>query len=191
LEVRVGEWVEYCNNRHFHEAIDTGMDTTGGRVSGSLTLSKGKQYPVDYWDKNDLTNRYGVPGSYDREYQFNISGTYIFPYGILLSAYFAHEQGRPFNRTIPLSLDQGRRTIAAEPRGSKRYPSQTYLDMRLEKEFKLYKQMRLKLLIDVWNIFNDDYNYGVASTNAALDAYLRPTNYTLPRRAQLGIRLVF
>jgi len=161
------------------------------QVSGSLTLSKGKQYPVDYWDKNDLINRYGVPGSYDREYQFKISGTYIFPYGILLSAYFAHEQGRPFNRSIPLSLDQGRRTIAAEPRGSKRYPSQTYLDMRLEKEFKLYKQMRLKLLIDVWNIFNADYNYGVASTNAASDAYLAPTNYTLPRRAQLGIRFVF
>ncbi len=154
-------------------------------------MSKGKRYPRDYWDKNDLINMYGVPGSYDREYQFKISGTYIFPYGILLSAYFAYEQGRPYNRTIPISLAQGRREIAAEPRGSKRYPNQTYLDLRLEKEFRLWKKTRLKLLIDVWNIFNTDYHYWVASTDADSDAYLAPGGYVLPRRAQLGIRFVF
>jgi len=154
-------------------------------------LSRSRQYPRGYWDKNDLINMYGVPGSYVREYQFKISGTYIFPYGIMLSAYFAHEQGRPFNRTIPISLDQGRRTIAAEPRGSKRYPNQTYLDLRLEKEFRLLGNTRLKLLIDVWNIFNADYHYRVAETNAASEAYLAPAGYTLPRRAQLGIHFVF
>jgi len=126
------------------------------QVSGSLTLSKAKQYPVGYSDKNSLINMYGVPGSYDREYQFKISGTYIFPYGIMLSAYFAHEQGRPYNRTVRVGLDQGRRTIAAEPRDSKRFPSQTYLDLRVEKEFRIWKEMRLKLLVDVWNIFNAD-----------------------------------
>jgi hypothetical protein len=156
-----------------------------------LTLSKARGYPVDYWDRNDLINRYGVPGSYDREWQFKISGTYIFPYGIMLSAYFAHEQGRPFNRTIVAYLDQGRRTIAAEERGSQRYPNPTYLDLRVEKEFRLFKQARLKLLIDIWNIFNSDYNNSVASTNWESDAYLRPSYYTLPRRAQIGIRFVF
>jgi len=161
------------------------------QVDGSLTLSKGKQYPVGYSDRNDLINMYGVPGSYDREYQFKISGTYIFPYGFMLSAYFAYEQGRPFNREIVLYLDQGRRSIAAEERGSQRYPNPTYLDLRLEKEFRLFKQARLKLLIDVWNLFNSDYNNYVASTNAESDAYLAPSGYTLPRRAQLGIRFVF
>jgi len=87
------------------------------QVSGSLTLSKGLQYPVGYWDRNDLINMYGVPSYYDREFQFKLSGTYIFPYGIMLSAYFAHDQGRPFNREIVLGLDQGRRDIAAEERG--------------------------------------------------------------------------
>ena len=161
------------------------------QVSGSLTLSKGRQYPIGYSDRNDLTNMYGVPGNYDREYMFKISGTYIFPYGIMFSAYFAHEQGRPFNRTIPVYLDQGRREIAAEPRGSQRYPSQTYLDLRLEKEFGLWKQTRLKLLIDVWNIFNADYHYWVASSNAESDAYLAPGGIAVPRRAQLGIRFLF
>jgi len=161
------------------------------QVSGSLTLSKAKQFPKGHSDKNNLINMYGVPGNFDREFQFKLSGTYIFPYGIMLSAYFAHVQGRPYNRTVPVSLDQGRRSIAAEERGSKRYPNQTYLDLRLEKELRLYKQMRLKLLIDVWNIFNTHYHYWIASTNAATEAYLAPGGYVLPRRAQLGIRLVF
>jgi len=161
------------------------------QVDGSLTLSKARQYPVGYRDRNDLINMYGVPGYYDREYQLKISGTYIFPYGIMLSAYFAYEQGRPFNREIPIGLDQGRRWIAAEERGSKRYPDPTYLDLRLEKEFGLWGNSRLKFLIDVWNIFNSDYNNSVASTDAASDAYLAPSGYVLPRRAQLGIRFVF
>ncbi len=161
------------------------------QVDGSLTLSKSREYPVGFSDPNNLINMYGVPGYYDREYQFKISGTYIFPYGIMLSAYFSYEQGRPFNREVAVQLNQGRRMIAAEERGSQRYPNPTYLDMRLEKEFRLWKQTRLKLLIDVWNIFNADYYYYVAETNAASDAYLAPSGYVLPRRAQLGIRLVF
>jgi outer membrane receptor protein involved in Fe transport len=161
------------------------------QVSGSLTLTRSRRYPKGYTDKNSLINNYDVPDTYDREYQFKISGTYIFPYGIMFSAYFAHEQGRPLNRTIPVSLDQGRREIAAEPRGSQRLPSQTYLDLRVEKEFKLWKETRLKFLIDVWNIFNNDYHYEIASMNAASAAYLAPRNYALPRRAQLGVRFVF
>lgn len=161
------------------------------QVSGSMTLSRSRQYPKGYSDKNSLINMYDVPGNYDRGYQFKLSGTYIFPYGIMISAYFAHEQGRPYNRTLRVWLDQGYRTIAAEERGSKRFPNQTYLDLRLEKEFKLWNNVRLKLLIDVWNIFNTEYNYWVASTNADSDAYLAPGGFVLPRRAQLGIRFVF
>jgi outer membrane receptor protein involved in Fe transport len=158
------------------------------QVSGSFTWSKGRQYPKGYWDRNDLINMYG---DYDREYQFKISGTYIFPWGIMFSAYFAYDQGRPFNREIVVGLDQGRRDIAAEERGSKRYPNPTYLDLRVEKEFRLWGNSRLKLLIDVWNIFNADYNNWVAETNAESDAYLSPSGYVLPRRAQIGIRFVF
>jgi hypothetical protein len=161
------------------------------QVDGSFTLAKTLQFPKDYWDRNDLINMYDVPGSYDRGWQFKISGTYIFPYGFMLSAYFAHEQGRPFNRIVRVSLDQGGRNIAAEERGSQRYPNPTFLDLRLEKEFRIWKQTRLKFLIDIWNIFNTDYNNSVASRNADSDAYLAPTYYVLPRRAQIGIRFVF
>ena len=85
----------------------------------------------------------------------------------MLSAYFAHEQGTPFNRTIPLWLPgQGNVTIAAEERGSQRFPNPTYLDLRVEKEFGLWGNSRLKFLIDIWNVFNTDYYTSVASTNA-------------------------
>ncbi|MDH4217987.1 MAG: TonB-dependent receptor [Candidatus Aminicenantes bacterium] len=161
------------------------------QVNGSLTLAKARDYPVGYSDKNSLINRYGVAGYFDREYQFKMSGTYIFPYGIMITAYFSHEQGRAFNRTVRVPLDQGRQTVAAEEPGSQRYPDQTFLDLRVEKEFRLWKTTRLKLLIDVWNLLNNDANQRVASTNAASDAYLAPTSYDLPRRAQIGIRFVF
>ena len=162
------------------------------QMNGSFTLSKALSYPVGYGDKNDLINMYGVPGYYDREYQFKMSATYIFPYGIMLSAYFAYEQGRPFNRVVVVELDQEQyQEIAAEERGSKRFPNPTYLDFRLEKEFRLWKQTRLKLMIDVWNLFNADYHYGVASTDADSAAYLAPGGYVMPRRAQLSIRIVF
>jgi outer membrane receptor protein involved in Fe transport len=110
----------------------------------------------------------------------------------MLSAYFAHEQGTPFNRTIPLWLPgQGNVTIAAEKRGSQRFPNQTYLDLRVEKEFGFWGKSRLKLLMDMWNVFNTDYHTWNASTNAASPAYLAPGGYILPRRTQLGIRFVF
>jgi hypothetical protein len=110
----------------------------------------------------------------------------------MLSAYFAHEQGTPFNRTIRLWLPgQGDVTVAAEKRGSQRYPNQTYLDLRVEKEFGIWRNARLKFLIDIWNVFNADYHISVASTSAASSAYLAPRSYVLPRRAQLGVRLVF
>ena len=109
----------------------------------------------------------------------------------MLSAYFAYEQGRHFNREIPIWLDQGRVEIAAEERGSQRFPNPTYLDLRLEKEFRLWGNSRLKFLIDVWNIFNADYHYWVASSNAESDAYLAPGGIAVPRRAQLGIRFLF
>jgi hypothetical protein len=161
-------------------------------LSGSLALSRARQFPVGYSDKNDLINMYDVPGYYDRGYQFKLSASYVFPYGIMLSAFFAHEQGAPFNRTIPLWLPgQGNVTVAAEKRGSQRYPNQTYLDLRVEKEFGLWGNSRLKFLIDIWNVFNTDYHTRVASTNAESPAYLAPRNYILPRRAQLGVRFVF
>jgi outer membrane receptor protein involved in Fe transport len=161
------------------------------QVSGSFTWSKTLQYPKGYSDRNYLINTYGVPGPYDRDWQFKISGTYIFPYGIMCSAYFAYDQGRPFNREIAVTLDQGKRRIAAEERGSKRYPNPTYLDLRVEKEFGLWGNSRLKFLIDIWNVFNADYYGSVAETNAVSDAYLAPVNFVLPRRAQLGFRFVF
>jgi len=169
------------------------------QVFGSFTYSKGRDFPERSTDPNYLINTHGRAGNMDREYALKLSGTYIFPYGIMFSAYFAHvsayfshEQGRPFNRTILLTgLDQGIRRIAAEKRGSQRYPDVTFLDLRVEKDFRLYKQARLKLLIDVWNIFNADYYSGIAETNADSDVYLAPQGFTLPRRAQLGIRFVF
>jgi hypothetical protein len=82
-------------------------------------------------------------------------------------------------------------SIAAEKRGALRMPSQPYLDLRVEKEFRLFGNARLKFLIDVWNVFNTDYHYWVAETIGDSEAYLAPSDWVRPRRAQLGVRFVF
>jgi hypothetical protein len=161
------------------------------QMNASLTLAKALQFPVGYEDPNDNINSYDVPGSYDREYQFKIAASYFFPYGINVSTYFSHEQGRPFNRTVRVRLNQGGQTIAAEPRGSKRYPNQTFLDLRIEKEIRIWNDHKFKLLIDIWNLFNSDAYRSVVSTLATSSNYLVGTSYDLPRRAQIGIRYVF
>jgi len=70
-------------------------------------------------------------------------------------------------------------------------PNPTYLDLRVEKEFGLWGNSKLKFLIDIWNGFNTDYYSSVASTNGLSDAYLDPVGFVLPRRAQLGFRFIF
>ncbi len=161
------------------------------QMNASLTLAKALDFPVGYSDPNDNINRYDVPGSYDREYQFKIAASYFFPYGINVSTYFSHEQGRPFNRAVRVWLNQGGRTIAAEPRGSKRYPSQTFLDLRIEKEIYLKGEVKLKVLIDVWNLLNKAAYSSVVSTLGTSSNYLVGTSYDRPRRAQIGLRFVF
>jgi len=161
------------------------------QMNANLTLSRARDFPKGYRDPNDNINMYGVPGYYDRGYQFKLNGTYFFPYGINVGLFFSYEQGRPFNRTVRVRLNQGSRSIAAEERGSKRYPDQIFLDMRLEKEFRLWKEAKLKLLIDAWNLLNRAAYRDVVSTLAESPNYLVGRLYDLPRRAQIGIRFIF
>jgi hypothetical protein len=93
----------------------------------------------------------------------------------------------------------GRVTFMIEPRGSQRYPLQKNLDVRVEKYFIIAGKYQLGAFFDVFNVFNeavitswgtrinyDWYTDGPASTSGH-DLY----GLNLPRRARLGIRLIF
>mgnify|MGYP001084322232 CR=1 FL=1 len=167
-------------------------DDIGWNSHDSLT-------PADpnYWINADGDSTY-VP-----THMIKVQGTYIVP-GLELSinAYFRAVSGQAWTTrfTSPL-LAQGRVTVFAEPRGSGRYPTDRTLDVRLEKVFTIGAKSRLGLIADVFNVFNADtildwgtvlgldYDPDLAG-DSLTDGHALYAIAT-PRRARLGIRLMF
>jgi len=160
-------------------------------LNANLTISKARNFPAGYRDPNENINQYGAVGEYDQRYVLKVVGSYFFPHGINVSAYYTYAQGLPFNRTIRVPLNQGTRSIAAEERGSQRYQDRIFFDLRIEKEFPLWKNTRIKLLADIWNLLNRASYRSVVSTLGESPNYLVGTRYDQPRRAQIGLRFIF
>ncbi|MFQ5722715.1 MAG: hypothetical protein ACE5GI_09515, partial [Candidatus Aminicenantales bacterium] len=92
----------------------------------------------------------------DPTHMLKLQGTYILPFGIYFNAYFSYISGNTYTRRIRVRLDQGRRYIFTEPRGSRRYPARWNLDLRLEKTLRIAEKHRIGLMMDVFNVFNND-----------------------------------
>ncbi len=137
----------------------------------------------------------------DPTHMIKIQGTYVLPFDISFNAYFHAISGDAWTTRVRSSrLAQGRVTFFAEQRGSNHYPMDKQLDVRLEKTFTLASKYRLGIILDVFNVFNADsiYSWG---TRAGYDYYFDGSDTStnghelygidLPRRARLGLRLMF
>ncbi len=148
----------------------------------------------NYWinAKGALTN--------DPTHMIKLQGTYVLPYSINFNAAFSAITGNAWaNQYRTYNTAQGKETILIEPRGSHHYKMQKTLDIRLEKTFLLKEKYKLGLILDVFNVFNDD---SVTDWGTKLGYDYFPGDWTstdghqlsslaLPRRARLGIRLTF
>jgi hypothetical protein len=140
----------------------------------------------------------------DPTHMIKIQGTYMLPYGISFNAYFSGITGDGWAqrfRTSSKLLDQGRVTFNTEPAGSHHYPLTKSLDVRIEKTFTLAEKYRLGVIFDVFNVFNDnsvtswgtrigydwDESAGYSPSTQGHDLL----GLVLPRRARVGIRLIF
>ncbi len=140
----------------------------------------------------------------DPTHMLKIQGTVILPFGIHLSTYFRAITGDAWTTRYRTGrLEQGRVTFLTEPRGSNHYPMEKILDFRLEKTFIFAEKFRLGLMFDVFNVFNDntitswgtrigydwilqgEEDYPASTEGHELYGFVRP------RRARLGIRLMF
>jgi hypothetical protein len=109
--------------------------------------------------------------------------------------------GRNYTRGVRFRLDQGRRTIFSEPMGSRRLEDQMSLDLRLEKTFRIAERFRFGLMMDVFNVFNDDSITSWGSTiNSSwfpdLSQYASSEGHKVyglvsPRAIRIGMRLFF
>jgi hypothetical protein len=157
-----------------------------GNCDPGYSATEGESGMFD--NPNTLINAYG-PMPYDRPLQIKIMGTYILPYDFIVSAYFQYRAGSPWGRSLARvyfpSNYMGFGTyasyyaVAAESPGTRRGPSYTNLDLRLEKEFRLGNSAKVNIYMDIFNLAGR----GGVNVNQDPAATLRtdrtPVTYTL------------
>jgi hypothetical protein len=82
-------------------------------------------------------------------------------------------------------VDSNRSVFYLESRGSRRYPTRTNLDVRVEKTFKLGK-LKMGFLLDIFNVFNADTITGYSTYSTSFEEILYIVN---PRAFRAGLRL--
>jgi len=108
---------------------------------------------------NTLINAYGrMP--YDHPLQIKLMGTIMLPLDFIVTAYFQHRSGSPWGRNLyrvylpddaPTQSEYAS-SINAEPIGTRRNPTRTMLDMRVEKTFSFGDYGKLSLYVDIFNV---------------------------------------
>jgi len=142
-------------------------------------------------DPNDLINADGDV-QHDKRWVFKFSGGFNLPGDIFFGTYFTYQSGIPRPTFVRIyGLDQGRTTILAEPRGDERFPSFYTLSLRLQKQFTLYKSLKLKVLLDVFNATNDDAFRSWRENERWMDDFRVGWGLPDPRSVQLGFKLEF
>jgi hypothetical protein len=155
------------------------MDNSFAVGSGSTSLFENPNHQINSDGK--LT--------YDFTHMLKIQASVILPLDINLNANFSVISGPNYQLygSIPTSVDVNRSSFYMEPRGSRRYPSKTNLDLRLEKTLKFGK-LKLGLLLDIFNVFNADT---VTSLSGYINTFEEILGIRTPRAFRAGLRLWF
>ena len=103
----------------------------------------------------------------------------------MIATNFQYYTGKPWTATTQVTLPQGSQRIALEPRGARRLSSQSLLDLRVSRTIVSGGLGRVELLLDVLNITAAEE---LASDNLFASNFGRPSIFTDPRRAMVGVR---
>ncbi|MBN1223243.1 MAG: hypothetical protein JXB23_08325, partial [Candidatus Aminicenantes bacterium] len=142
-------------------------------------------------DRNNYLNADGLMTN-DRPWHFKLQFAYNFPFDILFGAHFQYMSGRPYIYYVRVYPDQGVRTIIAEPRNNDdRFDSISQLDLRLEKTFRIYNNVRFSAMVDVFNALNAGTVLYWASHRFYSSSYQVPSRMMTPRQFQIGLKIQF
>jgi hypothetical protein len=125
------------------------------------------------------------------EWTAKLSGVYILPAQISVSAQFEHESGVPFARQV---LFRGGRTIPSitlntEEIGARRLPHTNQVDLRVEKSFTIRQGQRLGVRVNVFNALNSNTVLSVIRQSGG--TFLRPTSIMPPRIAEFSVSYTY
>jgi hypothetical protein len=127
-----------------------------GNTDPGYSATEGQSGMFD--NPNVMINAYG-PVAFDRPFQLKLMGTVMLPFDIVFTGYFQARSGSAWRRTIdrvyfPGTIDTQDSYIgvAAEKNGSRRNPSYTMLDIRVEKSFAFGDFGKLSIYLDAFNL---------------------------------------
>jgi hypothetical protein len=125
------------------------------------------------------------------EWDGKVSGTYILPADVLVSASFHHESGDPFARQVRFT---GGETVPfyvmnVDPIGSYRRPNLNVTTLKVEKRFPLPRAQAATVTFSVYNLLNANTATGLQ--NRSGPEFLRPRAIMPPRLAEFGVSYRF
>lgn len=151
---------------------------------------------VDFTDPNALINSEGR-ADIDTPHSFSVTGSYLFPYDVQLSANWNVRTGMPYDRVLQVfGLNQRSIRVRADPMGTHRHDSMNMLDIRLEKGFRVGNG-RLALLMEVFNTLNTNASMDVGAPGGLGRGTVTGGNFgkvaivAPPRTLRLGTRYTF
>jgi hypothetical protein len=129
----------------------------------------------------------------DRTWEWlgKLSGSYIFPYGVVASANYQHRSGDTWARSV---LFRGGRQVPSillrvEPIGARRMPNINLVDLRVEKRFRVTTGQNLAVRLNVFNAMNANTVTTITQQSGA--TFMFPTNIMLPRILELSASYTF
>ena len=171
--------------------------TSFGPFGGGEEESAGAGNGGGFTDPNQAINNNGGPSYFDRRHSFKLSGSYeIRSIGVNVAGVYKLQSGVPAVRLLTVAEDvngvpfnQGPISFYAEERGSRRIDTIHYMDLRLSKYFDLKTDQRLEVMLDLFNVFNQNT---VTSVNGNTGSdFLNPLTILGPRVLRIGARFVF
>jgi hypothetical protein len=100
------------------------------------------------------------------------------------------QSGPPFSRTFVQRLNYNTGVlIRAEPVGAQRMPATALFDVRMSKSFATFRNSKLGMFFDVYNLFNRNATQELVRSSGS--TYLRPSVITSPRIARIGFKFNF
>jgi len=182
-------WSQYYGN---FDQDNTSPANDANRFVGSSNLADNVGRQV--WD-----NKYGYLRG-DRRNQLKLYGYYNLNWNATTGAFFVYQDGQPwetwdveFYRDQLTSIGSGSTSDTirfSEPAGSRRSDSHYQLDLNYTQFFNVGSRYRIKLLADLFNLFDNQTGYNVEPRKNSA-GYGEARSFFRPRRLQLAVGFEF
>ena len=176
------------------------------QFTGAVTIQDNPQYvpegSADAVNPTGIIYRNGV--STLAKYVIKLAGSYDLPWGITAAGNFNMFQGATRTLLIdgpsnvygginaagnPTTINYT--TLEFQDRNEFRFADTKMLDLGVQKEFEMGSRYKLKLMADLFNVFNVNEVLSYASNNVSTANSTAPASIIPPRVLRLGVRMNF